>query len=123
MNTEPISTTPMSAGKCQVLGDIAEIIRAVSDHIPVTEDIRMETMLVADLALESIELASLFVRVRARYGDTVSIADFVLEVVGGGSLSDLRVGRIVEFIADSLQPGGTAQARQAEPGQGQAAKP
>jgi acyl carrier protein len=93
----------MNSGKRQVLNDIIDAIYAVSDHIAPSENIDMNTMLVADLAFESIEVANLFLTLRKRYDGTVSVADFVLEAVVTGAMSDLSVGRIVDFIADSLQ--------------------
>lgn len=109
MNTEPL--------KGQVLSDITEVIHGVSDHVLPSAEIGMETMLVADLGLESIEIASLFFMLGERYVGSASVADFVLEVVDGGALSDLPVGRIVDFITAPAWP-----AVAAEPGPGTATR-
>jgi acyl carrier protein len=89
----------MNAAKRQVLSDITDVIHAVSDHVPPAQKIGMDTMLVADLGLESIEVASLFFMLRKRYDGIVSVADLVLEVVETDAISDLKVGRIVDFIS------------------------
>jgi acyl carrier protein len=94
----------MNTDKRQVLSDIADVIHVVSDHIPPSEKIGMDTTLVADLALESIEVAHLFAALSKRYAGIVSVADFILEVMDTGVISDLPVGAIVDFVADSLQP-------------------
>ena len=111
----------MNADKRQVLSDITDAIHAVSDHVLPSEKIGMNTMLVADLGLESIEVASLFFMLRKRYDGTASVADLVLEVVETGAISDLKVGRIVDFISDSLQSARTDPARADEQDPGIAA--
>jgi hypothetical protein len=107
-----------NASELQILADVAQDIRAVSDHIPPSEKIEMDTMLVADLALESIEVASIFFRLSERYQQYVSIADFLLQVVSEELISDLPVGRIVAFIADSAKPdpAGVVTAPEPDPG-------
>jgi acyl carrier protein len=102
MKASAMNPEPMNADKRQLLEDIAQAIFAVSDHIPPSEVIEMDTMLAADLALESIEVASLYFRLNALYGESVSMADIVLEATGTGLMSDISVGRIVDFIANSL---------------------
>jgi hypothetical protein len=116
MKAEPVNAEPMKAYKRQVLSDITEVIHAVSDHVPPSAEIGMETLLVADLGLESIEIGSLFFMLRERYEDGVSVADFVLEVVDAGALSDLPVGRIVDFITGSARAARADSAAAAEPG-------
>lgn len=93
----------MNADERQILSDITDVIRAVSDHIPPSEKIDLDTTLVADLALESLEVANLFLTLSKRYAGTVSVADFILEVTDAGVISDLPVGRIVDFVANYLR--------------------
>jgi hypothetical protein len=105
----------MGVDRNQVLSDVAEIIWVVSDHIPPGEPIRMDTMLVADLAFESIEVASLFFRLQARYEGTVNLADLVTEITGNVPISDLQVGAVVEFIAGCLERNGAEAAQPSAP--------
>jgi hypothetical protein len=86
----------------RVLNDVTQAIFTVSDHIPPSTSITMDTMLIADLALESVEIASLVFRLNMLY--SVSLSDFFLEVSGTERISDFPVGRIVNYITDSLQP-------------------
>jgi acyl carrier protein len=109
------------AGKGQVLNDITQAIFAVSDHIPPSQKIEMDTKLIADLGLESVEIAGLLFSLNARYSESVSLSDFVVEVTGTYGLSDLSVGSIVDFITDSLRPGTADSVTVPEPGAGQGA--
>lgn len=104
----------MNADKRQILSDITDAIHVVSDHVPPSEKIDMDTTLVAGLALESLEVANLFLTLSRRYGGIVSVADFILEVTDNGAISDLSVGRIVDFVANSKQPGHIDSSRAAE---------
>jgi len=104
----------MGVDRNQILTDVAEIILSVSDHIPPGQPIRMETKLVTDLAIESIEVASIFFRLQARYEGTINLADFVTEITDGHTtVTDLRVGAVIEFIAECLERNGSGAARSA----------
>jgi acyl carrier protein len=105
MKASAVHTEPMDAGKRQILGDVAQVICAVSDHIPPSKNIEMDTVLVDDLALESVEVASLIYRLNAHYAGAVSMGDFVLEIAGTDRISGLSVGSIVDFIDNSLRMG------------------
>ena len=110
MKESAINAESMDAVRRQVLDDAARVILAVSDHVLPSQKIEMDTMLIADLGLESIEIATLIFRLNAQYSGSVSLGDFVVDVVSADRLSDLPVGSIVDFIADSIQPD------QADPG-------
>jgi acyl carrier protein len=88
--------------KRQILDDITQAIFAVSDNIPPSQKIGMDTLLIADLGLESIEIANLLFRLNAHYSGAVSLADFITEVAGADWGSDASVGGIVDFVAASL---------------------
>jgi hypothetical protein len=103
MKASVMNSESADADKCQVLNDVAQVILAVSDHIPPSQKFEMDTMLIADLALESIELASLIFRLGSQYSGSVSLADFMIGIESTGRMPDLSVGSIVDFIADSLQ--------------------
>jgi hypothetical protein len=105
----------MGVDRNQILSDVAEIIRAVSDHVPPGETIRMDTTALADLALESVEIASIFFRLQARYEGTVSLAEFVIDITSNAPLSDLPVGMVVEFIAGCLERNGHGGAQPPAP--------
>jgi acyl carrier protein len=94
----------MAANPAQILAEIGEMVHIVSDHILPDEPITMDSRLVADLALQSIELVSLVGRIRARYGAAANLATFVAGL-GSDSLTDLRIGQLVEFLAGALDAG------------------
>ena len=93
----------VAANPAQILAEIREMLHVVSDHILPDEPITMDSRLLADLALQSIELVSLAGRIRARYGAAANLAAFVTGL--GPDLTDLRVGQVVEFLADALDTG------------------
>jgi hypothetical protein len=102
MEPSTMSSESMDADRRQILDAITKMIFAVADHIPPSQKIDMGSMLVADLGLQSIELANLIFRLNAHYSGSVSLGDFVVEVAGNDMLSDLPVGGIVDFVANSL---------------------
>lgn len=97
-----MNSESMDATKRQVLSEITQTIFTVSDHVPPSQEIDLDTMLIADLALESIEVAAIFTRLHLHYAGSVSIADFIMEMVDAGRIADFPVGAIVDFIAGSL---------------------
>ncbi|EEP70165.1 LOW QUALITY PROTEIN: acyl carrier protein, partial [Micromonospora sp. ATCC 39149] len=90
-----------AAAQDSILADLTEMINAVLGDFATDQVITMDTTFRDDLGMESIDVVSLAGRLQARYGDTVNFAHFVakldLETVG-----ELRVGQLVEHIANSL---------------------
>jgi acyl carrier protein len=105
----------------QILDDITQLIFAVSDNVPPSQHIDMDTLLIADLGLESIEIANLLFRLNAHYAGAVSLADFITEVAGANWQSDAPVGGIVDFVAASLRSSHADSGMVPEPGADQAA--
>jgi hypothetical protein len=103
MEASAVSSESMDADRRQILDDIRQIIFAVSDHIPPSQKIDMDSMLIADLGLESIEIANVIFRLNAHYSGSVSLGDFIAEVASNDLPPDLPVGGIVTFVADSLR--------------------
>jgi acyl carrier protein len=105
MAASAMSAESLDQDRRQILEDITQAILAVSDNIPPSQKIEMDTLLIADLGLESIEIANLLFRLNARYSGAVSFADFITEVAGADWQSDASVGGIVDFVAASLRVG------------------
>ncbi|ADP79618.1 acyl carrier protein [Pseudofrankia inefficax] len=64
-------------------------------------DVTMDTLFHSELELESIDLVTLGVMLAARYGDQVSMAEFLsdkdlADVIG------LRVGQVVDYVVSRL---------------------
>jgi acyl carrier protein len=121
MEASAMNSESIDRDKRQILDDITQAIFAVSDQIPPSQKIEMDTLLIADLGLESIEIANLLFRLNAHYSGAVSLADFVTEVAGADWQSDASVGGIVDFVAASLRPGQAAPGTVPEPGADRAA--
>jgi hypothetical protein len=103
MNSSATNSKSMDIDERQILDDITQLIFAVSDNVPPSQKIDMDTLLIGDLGLESIEIANLLFRLNAHYAGAVSLADFITEVAGANWQSDAPVGGIVEFVAASLR--------------------
>ena len=92
----------MPSDQTAVLADVASMLRSVLGDFGDDAEITMATTFRDDLGMESIDVVSLAGRLQARYGTSVNFALFVsgLDVE---SVGDLKVGRLVEYIADSLE--------------------
>lgn len=109
----------MSADRTTILAEVAAILQAVRDHAGVDGEITMSTSFSDDLEMESIDMVSVAGRLQSRYGDAVNFAHFVASL-DLDSLRDLTVGRLVEYIAASLDK---AELDQAEAGAGKVGTP
>jgi pimeloyl-ACP methyl ester carboxylesterase/acyl carrier protein len=87
----------MSASSSQILADLSEFVRSLSDSLLPGEEITMDTRLIEDLGLQSIALANLSGRIQLWYGAAANMADFLAERTG--PISNLRVGEVVEYLA------------------------
>jgi acyl carrier protein len=94
----------MSVDRAQVLGEIAGILHIVAHDVFPDETIDMDTRLRDDLGLESIDLVHFAERLQSLYGAQVNLALFLAELVAEEA-ADLRVGQVVDFIADALGTG------------------
>jgi hypothetical protein len=121
MDSSAINSKSADVDKRQILDDITQLIFTASDHIPPSQKIEMDTLLIADLALESIEIANFLFRLNMHYSGAMSLADFITEVAGDNWQSDVPVGGIVNFVAASIQSGRAGSVAPFEPGAGDAA--
>ncbi|MEU3457305.1 acyl carrier protein [Micromonospora sp. NPDC006766] len=90
----------MQADRQAILAEIAEILGAIRNDV--NTDITMDSMFRSEIGLASIEIVALAGRLQARYGTTVNFAQFVAEI-GLQSMQDLRVGLLVDYIAQSQE--------------------
>ncbi|MFI0793753.1 acyl carrier protein [Micromonospora rubida] len=92
----------MPAAQDSILAGLTEMINAVLGDFADDQPITMDTTFRDDLGMESIDVVSLAGRLQARYGDTVNFAHFVAKL-DLETISELRVGQLVEHIATSLE--------------------
>jgi hypothetical protein len=121
MDSSAMNSKTADVDERQILDDITQLIFTASDHIPPSQKIEMDTLLIADLALESIEIANFLFRLNMHYSGAISLADFITEVAGDNWQSDVPVGGIVNFVAASIRSGRAGSAVPSEPGAGDAA--
>lgn len=92
----------MPSDQTAILADVTSMLRSALGDFGDDAEITMDTTFRDDLGMESIDVVSLAGRLQARYGTSVNFALFVsgLDVE---SVGDLTVGRLVGYIADSLE--------------------
>jgi acyl carrier protein len=93
----------MPADKTTILADIDAMLRAVLGDFGTDVEITAASTFRDDLGLESLDVVSLAGRLQARYGDTVNFAQF-LAGLDVASMTELRVGQLVDYVAESLDP-------------------
>ncbi|MDT4990886.1 MAG: acyl carrier protein [Actinoplanes sp.] len=91
----------MPIDKTIVFADVDTILRAVLGDFGPDAEISVDTAFRDELGMESLDVVSLAGRLQARYGDAVNLALFVSKL-DVDSLSVLKVGQLVDYIADSL---------------------
>jgi acyl carrier protein len=84
----------------QILAEIDEMIRTTMNDFDEDLEITMNTAF-ADLEMDSLNIVTLAGRVQARYGWGVNFAQFLADI-GTADVTELRIGRVVGYIADSL---------------------
>ncbi|GAA2505464.1 acyl carrier protein [Winogradskya humida] len=92
----------MPSDSTTILTDVTTMLRSVLGEFGADTEITMATTFGDDLGMESIDVVSLAGRLQARYGSTVNFAYFV-SGFDTTSMTGLTVGRLVDFIADSLR--------------------
>lgn len=90
----------MSADQAQILAEIADMLRTISESLLPGEEITRDTRLLDDLELQSIGLARLAGRIQARYGAGANLVPLLTE--REEPLSSLQVGELVDYIARVL---------------------
>jgi acyl carrier protein len=86
----------MSADHAAILAEISSMLEAIRGHPD--PEITMETSFSDDLGLDSIQVIALAGRLQAKYANTVNLTLFTVGLEGE-TLSQLRVGALVEYIA------------------------
>lgn len=92
----------MGADRTAILAEISEMLQAILKDVDPDVEITTSTTFRDELEMESIDIVSLAGRLQARYGNTVNFAQFVANL-DLTSVSELRVGQLVEHIAVSLE--------------------
>jgi acyl carrier protein len=88
----------------QVFAEISAMLSEIlADIGPNQIQITMDTLFLADLELESIDMVTLAGMLHARWSEGINLAEFIAgkEV---SELLDLTVGQLAEHIADRLAP-------------------
>ena len=91
----------MPSDQTAVLADVDTMLRDVLGDFGPEAEITMDTTFRDDLGMESLDVVSLAGRLQARYGNSVNFALFV-STFDVASVGELTVGRLVEYIAESL---------------------
>jgi acyl carrier protein len=95
-------STAMPSDPTAILADIDAMLRAVLGDFDDGVEITVDSTFRDDLGLESLDVVSLAGRLQARYGNAVNFAQFVAGL-DMASMGELRVGQLVDYIAESLE--------------------
>jgi acyl carrier protein len=86
----------------EVLVEISAMLTEIfTDLGPYQVEITMDTLFLADLDLESIDMVTLAGMLHARWGDRINLAEFIAGKQVP-ELVSLTVGQLVEHITDHL---------------------
>jgi putative sulfotransferase len=106
----------MTGDQARILAEVSRLLRSVTDSLPPSGEISMQTRLVADLGLDSLDLANLTGRIQVRYGLPADVGPFYAwreaSPFGG-----LRLGQLIEHIAGVLDGGATSAGARDETGE------
>ena len=92
----------MPIDKNEILAEIGDIIRNTVGDFEFDEDLDITPESTFEgLGMESLDIVAFAGRVQARYGEAVNFAEFVSRM-GARDVNELRIGRVVDYIVDSL---------------------
>lgn len=95
-------TVQLGSDERSVFTDVCEMISVVLDGVGYADiEIGMESRILADLGMQSIDLAELSVHLEDHYGEQVNFA----EIIGGldvDVMNEMTVGKLVAHITHSL---------------------
>lgn len=86
---------------------VRELIEKLAEDWEYEDDITAETMLVADLGLESIDVVVLGTTIQNEYDCTLPLAEFMAEI-GQREQRDIRISELVDFVHQHLNAPGVA---------------
>jgi putative sulfotransferase len=105
----------MTDDQARILAEVSGLLHCVTGTLPPVGDITMETRLVEDLGLGSLDMANLTGRIQARYGLNADIGPFYAWREAG-PFNGLRLGKLIEYIAGVLDGDDTAAHSRGETG-------
>ena len=81
---------------------VRELIEKLAEDWEYDSEITQDTLMVADLGLESIDVVVLGTTIQNEYDCTLPLAEFMAEV-GQREQKDIRIGELVDFVHNHLQ--------------------
>ena len=91
----------MPSDQTVILADVSAMLQSVLGDFGDDAEITMDSSFRDDLGMESIDVVSLAGRLQARYGNGVNFALFASKL-DVESVAELKVGQLVDYIAESL---------------------
>lgn len=80
---------------------VLELIQSLAEDWEYEDEITQDTLLVADLGLESIDVVVLGTTIQNEYDCTLPFAEFMAEI-GQREQRDIRLGELVDFVHQHL---------------------
>lgn len=92
-------TAELASGERRVFADVCDMIAVVLDDVGVAGlEIGMQSQLLTDLGMQSIDLVELSVQLQDHYGKQVNLTGFLT----GFEIIELTVGQLVRHVASLL---------------------
>ncbi len=86
---------------------VRELIEKLAEDWEYEDEITGDTLLVADLGLESIDVVVLGTTIQNEYDCTLPLAEFMADI-GQREQRDIRIGELVDFVHQHLNAPGVA---------------
>ena len=91
----------MNKSREEVLADVLQLLQTMNESWEYDKPVGEDTYLLADLALQSMDIAILGSTIQHQYDRILPFADF-LRATAQSNRQDLTVGEVVDFIHEQL---------------------
>jgi len=100
----------MSETREEIMGDVLNRLQQLADDWEYSDDIRPESLLLADLGLESLDLVILGTAIQTDYGQALPFMELFADM-GQREVPDVSVREWVDFIYEHLNSASGKAAR------------
>jgi putative sulfotransferase len=91
----------MTVDRASIFAELSEMLHAVSEELVPGEEISLETKLIEDLGLRSINIANLTGRVQSRFGTKATLVPFFASRPEG-LFENLQVSEVIDYLETAL---------------------
>lgn len=85
----------------EVMADVLHLFRQLADDWEYSGEITPQTLLFAEMGLQSLDIVVLAISIQERYGQVLPFSDFFADM-GERGIRDISVGAWVNFVYEHL---------------------